>query len=69
MATGNVMKFGDPPKKISKIGEFMNYFTSNRGRNFSQKFMGVAAFGISSVFVSYQTYFIDYYLDFIRAYK
>lgn len=70
MTNENVLKFGrEAGKPKSKIGRWLEYFTTNRGRNFSFKFMGGAAIAGSALFHSYQTFFIEEYLDLIRIYR
>lgn len=69
MSMDNILKFGKTPKKGGRITEWLNYFKTNRGRNFTQIAMRTAAVAIPAALCSYQTFFIDYYLDFIRAYR
>lgn len=69
MSTENLLKFGKTPKKDGRIGEWLNYFKTIPGRNFSQNVMRFATLAIPAAFAAYQTFFIDYYLDFIRAYR
>lgn len=69
MSTKDVLKFGQTGKDKSKFGKWFHYLTTSRGRAFSYKLMGAVSIGISTAFASYQTFFIDYYLDFVRAYR
>lgn len=69
MSTNDVLKFGNNGKNKTKINEWLHYLTTSRGRLFTYKVMGAVTVGIPSIFVSYQTFFIDYYLNFVRAYR
>lgn len=69
MAMDNVIKFGKTPKKGGRISEWLNYFKTTRGRNFSQLVLRAASVIVPGAFAAYQTFFIDYYLDFVRAYR
>ncbi|XP_055307159.1 uncharacterized protein LOC129571383 [Sitodiplosis mosellana] len=65
----DVLKFGQNGKNKSKFSEWLHYLTTSRGRFFSYKVMGAVSIGIPTFFASYQTFFIDYYLNFVRAYR
>lgn len=69
MSSDDVLKFPQNTTAASKIAEKFNFFTSARGRLFSYQFMGAAAIGVGAVIYSSQTFFINYYLDFVRAYR
>lgn len=71
MPAENVLKFtqGSKGGGTGKLSKWLHYFTTARGKQFSYRFMGTMAVGIPAVFVSYQTYFIGYYIDFVRAYR
>lgn len=69
MSTQNVLKFGETGKNKTKLGEWLHYLTTARGRFFSFKVMGAVTIGIPTFFVSYQTFFIDEYLNLVRAYR
>lgn len=69
MSSEDILKFPQKPKADSKIGEKFNYFSSQKGRVFSHRFMGAVALGAGVAFYSAQTILIENYLDLIRAYR
>lgn len=69
MSAKDVLKFGQNGRKESKLGEWLHYLTTTRGRSLSYKIIGAVSIGIPTIFLSYQTFFIDQYIDLIRAYR
>lgn len=69
MSTDDVLKFPHDPKASSKIAQKLSFFTSTSGKYFSYRFMGATAIGVGAIIYSTQTIFINYYLDFVRAYR
>lgn len=69
MEAENVLKFPQKPKRDAKIIEKLNYFVTSRGRYFVHRFMGAIALGSGLAFYSTNTFMIDYYLNFFRAYR
>lgn len=69
MSSDDVLKFPPKPRTESVVTEKLNFFTTSRGRLFSHRFMGAVSLGVGVAIYSAQTVFIDYYLDFVRAYR
>lgn len=69
MSTKDVLKFAQTAKSKSKFGEWFHYLTTTRGRYFSYKVVGALSIGIPTIFLSYQTFFVENYLDIVRAYR
>lgn len=69
MTTENVLRFPQKPKGQSKLAEKIGFFTTARGVHFSHKFMTAAVAGVGAAFWSYDQFFLNRYINFVRAYR
>ncbi|XP_031616462.1 transmembrane protein 177 [Contarinia nasturtii] len=69
MSNENLLKFRNGENKKTRTGRWFDYFATVGGRKMSRTLMGAVSLGIPFMLNSYQTLFIDYYLDFIRLYR
>lgn len=69
MASANLLKFPHNPNSKGRIARFFDYFATNKGKDLTFKILSGCGLAISCSLFLPQTVFIDYYIDFVRAYE